>query len=378
VVGGFKAPIRPLEPFHRYLEPTGDNEISSANVVQVLVHYGAIPAVTERALLPTICRAGHRTDRNFTQMKKHAAAGEEHCGVCDHRVILRGYNDMATTNPRLAREFDETANAPKTSSDVFAGSPTRYWWKCLAVDSHRFEATASNRSAAHSACPLCLGRLVISTVNDAESLFPHLALEFHPTKNGRFQLSELPANSTKLIWWTCPASHTYRATVGKRTRGEGCHHCVRKATSARTIARSHPKLVTEWDIARNFPRTTDEVTIGSMKQFHWVCPAGHSYQQRPERRAAGYGCPACSHRKLVRGVNDAETLHPEICGEWHPYLNMTRPSEIMPGTKTYFWACEPGKHLTQQSIPHRVLSGGCTACAPEHRARAGIVPTDGF
>jgi hypothetical protein len=369
VVDSFEPPIRPLEPFTRYLDPTGDQVATSANALDVLVHYGATTAITKRVLLPTICRDGHRTDRNGTQLKKRAASGEERCGVCHHDILLRGYNDMATTHPPLAREFDEVANFPLTSRDVFAGSPTRFWWKCPTVANHRFEATASNRSAAHSGCPLCLGRLIVANVNDAESLYPHLAREFHPTKNGRFKLSELAANSPQLIWWICPSNHTYRKTVRKRTGGAGCHHCERKTSGARTITRARPDLAPEWDYVQNFPRTPDEVTIGSMTEYRWVCPAGHPYPQRPERRAAGYGCPSCSHRRFTPNVNDAETLHPEICTEWHPYLNMIKPSEIMPGTKSYVWLCKIAKHLEKQSIPHRVLSGGCTKCTPEVRVR---------
>ncbi len=367
MVSRFGAPIRPLEPFSRYLKPTGDDTITPQNYLDVLAHYGAPHRPRDKRAIPTICCLGHRVDRSPTLMQKHARQQLEHCGVCDHRILLRGYNDMATTDPEYAAEFDLEANFPLTPQDVFAGSPTSYHWKCPIVENHRYPATASNRTAAHSGCPLCLGRLVIPLINDAESFAPHLSAELHATKNGAVKLCDLWVNSTTVLWWICEAGHTFRDSVRNRTAGSSCHHCATKKSGARTITRARPDLAVEFDRERNYPRTPEDVKIGSKTEYFWTCPKKHSYKQRPERRNIGYGCSTCSNRKVDSGFNDAATKYPIICTEWHPYLNMIEPSEILPGTKLHFWQCNANNHVEQQSIPHRVLSQGCTKCDPSDR-----------
>ena len=367
MISGFRAPIRPLEPFSRYLEPTGDDTITPQNYLTVLAHYGAPQHPDNTRAIPTICRLGHRVNRRPVLMQQHALQRVEHCTVCDHRTLLRGYNDMATTAPQHAAEFDLEANYPLTPQDVFAGSPTSYHWKCRVDENHRFPATASNRTAAHSGCPLCLGRLVVPQVNDADSFAPHLTAELHPTKNGEVKLCDLWVNSTTVLWWICESCHTFRDSVRNRTAGSSCHHCATKKSGARTITNARPDLAVEFDRERNYPRTPEDVKIGSKTEYFWICPRNHSYKQRPERRNAGYGCSTCSNRRLDSGFNDAATKYPIICTEWHPYLNMIEPSEILPGTKLYFWECKANNHVEQQSTPHRVLSKGCTKCDPSDR-----------
>ena len=369
IVSNFRQPSRPLEPFIRYLEPTGDTTLTSANHQEVLAHHGAI-ASTRGNAIATICRHGHRVDQTPYVLDRHAHNRTEYCGVCEHRILLPGFNDMEVTAPWLAAELHPTLNGSITAHDVFAGSSSMTLrWQCKTNATHTFAATPSNRSAAHSGCPLCLGRIVVSGVNDAETLSPGLSLELHPTKNGSVDLQKTAGTSTKLFWWMCRVGHTYRKTVANRVRGASCHHCATREAGIRTITIARPDLVPEWDHKRNFPRTPDDVKIGSKQEFYWICPKSHSYAQRPERRNAGYGCPSCSKRRLERGVNDAATRYPDITSEWHPYLNMIQPEDVLPGTTLYKWKCHAHGHVVSQSIPHRVLSHGCTACDPPERIR---------
>lgn len=366
VTVGFASVMRPLEPFSRYLKATGDDTLTTNNYAEVLYHSHRPTPTGEDRKSPSICRAGHRLVDIRFRLENNTGHGTESCPVCEHRTILHGFNDMSTTHPRLALEFHPTRNVPLNAHDIFAGSSKTYWWLCN--KGHEFQATASNRSAAHSGCPICLNRVIIPGLNDAATQYPHLRAELHPTKNPGRELNKMSSGSNTPVWWLCPTGHTYRSSIGSRARGAGCHFCARRESNARTITKSRPDLAAQWHPTANLPRTPDDVTIGSQKPFTWLCPTGHSYSQRPDRRNAGNGCPFCSHRKVEPGINDAQTLHPEICSEWHSYLNtLVEPSSILPGTKLYWWKCKANQHTLQQSIPHRVESGGCTQCAPEER-----------
>ena len=67
---------------------------------------------------------------------------------------------------------------------------------------------------------------------------------------------------------------------------------------------------------------------------------------RKERRMAslyrracrtGGGCPACSGKVLVEGVNDVATVHPEIAAQWHPTLNEFPPTRVTSGSAKHVY-----------------------------------------
>ena len=51
-----------------------------------------------------------------------AALKSNLCPVCNGRVLVKGYNDLATTHPELAAEWDYDRNGELRPSDVLAGS----------------------------------------------------------------------------------------------------------------------------------------------------------------------------------------------------------------------------------------------------------------
>lgn len=369
VLSAFSAPTSPRQPFADYLDVEGRASRATLGRDKLIA---PVPPLTSGSALrypavPTICEMGHRGSHRVGLPTLRSVGEPGVCRVCNHDDLLAGFNDLATTHPDLASEFSNK-NHPLTASTVFAGTHKMLWWNCPL--GHEFEATGSNRSSANSGCPVCLHRVIIPGVNDIPTEYPHLVDEFHPTKNINHRLEYLAPGNNEVLWWKCRNGHAFRATLGKRTRGSTCHFCERRSTNRRTIAAARPDLAAEWHPS-NYPLTAEDVTIGSNRNIAWLCPKGHTYTQRPERRNAGYGCAICSARKLERGVNDALTRYPDICSEWHPTKNCFKePSDIVPGTALHWWLCKSASHVTQQSVPHRVLSGGCTECPRDQRAAA--------
>ncbi|WP_425484728.1 zinc-ribbon domain-containing protein [Leifsonia soli] len=143
------------------------------------------------------------------------------------------------------------------------------------------------------------------------------------------------------------------------------------AESEKNLVATHPTVAAEWHPTANGDLRPEHFTHGSNEVVFWLCPKGHDYEQRIDRRAAGYQCSICSRRRLVSGTNDVATEHPNLVKEWHPYLNYPKkPNEIFPGTEKYYWKCKAAGHKTHQSIPHRLKSKGCTECRPEERILA--------
>lgn len=80
------------------------------------------------------------------------------CPVCMNRQVLVGFNDLQTTHPRLARQWQSELNGTLTPDMFTYGSSHSVWWQC--ENGHIWKAPISRRTGAQgSGCPFCNGRL---------------------------------------------------------------------------------------------------------------------------------------------------------------------------------------------------------------------------
>ena len=75
------------------------------------------------------------------------------CPYCSNKSLLQGYNDLATTHPEIAKEWDYNKNGNITPSNVMAGSNNKkYWFVC--ENGHSYSSTLLNRKKGRG-CPIC-------------------------------------------------------------------------------------------------------------------------------------------------------------------------------------------------------------------------------
>ena len=75
------------------------------------------------------------------------------CPCCTNRVAVKGINDLATTHPDIAAEWDYERNGELKPTDVVAGSSKRVWWRC--PEGHEWQAIIYRRKAGGGNCPVC-------------------------------------------------------------------------------------------------------------------------------------------------------------------------------------------------------------------------------
>lgn len=73
--------------------------------------------------------------------------------------VIRGFNDLATLNPRLAKEWHPTKNGDVTPYDVTTGSRKKAWWLCPL--GHEYTATIRDRNSDNTQCPKCLSYVMV-------------------------------------------------------------------------------------------------------------------------------------------------------------------------------------------------------------------------
>jgi hypothetical protein len=306
------------------------------------------------------CREGH-SFKSAIRSRTERGTG---CSVCANLVVLKGFNDLATTHPELAAEWDHDANGTLSPSDVVSGSERKVFWRC--EKGHSYVSIPYNRLKG-SGCTVCSGQMVQRGFNDLASTRPDIAEEWDDQKNGDVTPQHVTAGSNKKYLWLCPQGHSYRADVAHRSAGKGCPYCAgqKVLVGFNDFPTTHPELAKRWDYTKNAPLMPEQFSMGATKKVYWLCERGHSHLGGINSKANGNGCPVCADQQVLAGYNDLGTLYPEIAAEWDYKKNApVTPRDVLRGTaRKYFWLCSAG-HSFQQSVLSRTGGGqGCPRCA---------------
>lgn len=160
------------------------------------------------------------------------------CPMCSNRTgrASKG-KSLADKHPKLASQWDFEKNGTLRPEQFTPGSTRRVWWKCSGSPAHHWESTIYNRTSGQpdGECPFCSKNRLEDT-NTLRAVFPQIALEWHPTKNGSETPDTVSRASGKKVWWQCQRdpTHEWQATVKNRTvHKSGCRECDAEQRSER-------------------------------------------------------------------------------------------------------------------------------------------------
>ena len=168
---------------------------------------------------------------------------ERGCPFCASRKVSVT-NSVASLHPQLVAQWHPINNGTLRPEQVVAGSRLKVWWKCPEGPDHQWQAPVRFR-AQGSACPYCSGKLV-SVTNSLATRFPHIAAQWHPTRNAQLRPEQVNSESPRKVWWQCPQQpqHEWQAAVNHRVRGSrtGCPHCARAHKKAQASRRGRQSV----------------------------------------------------------------------------------------------------------------------------------------
>lgn len=296
------------------------------------------------------------------------------CPVCAGKIVLTGFNDLASRNPKIAKEWDFERNGALTPQEVSWSSGRDVWWKC--ERGHEFHSRISSRSASGRAgrCPVCLNQTVVQGENDLASTHPSIAAEWNSKRNSGVLPASVVAGSSRKVWWVCSqdSRHEWEATPSARVRGRGCPICAHKriVPGLNDFVTNWPEIALEWNNTLNKPVKPEELSPGSSsRRYWWTCVKGHDFKQTINARTnLRAGCPYCANQSLLRGYNDLQTLRPDLAVEWNYTLNgFKRPEDVLAGSKQkVWWQCSAyPDHSWSVSPSNRggQRKTGCPICA---------------
>ena len=207
-----------------------------------------------------------------------------------------------------------------------------------------------------------------------KNLYPEIANEWHPTKNGRITPEYVSAHSHRKYWWLCPHNHEYDMSVKDRVGKQlNCPICSghRVLKGFNDLKTKRPEIAIEWHPTLNIDITPSDVMEYSNKKVWWLCPQGHSYQYTIAHRTKNSrNCPICSGRQLCKGINDLVTVNGNIASEWNYQKNGDlRPDQFTPiSHKRVWWKCNECGNEWDTLICNRYQKGnGCPKCAGKKR-----------
>ena len=233
------------------------------------------------------CSQGHEWEASIYSRKNNG------CPICSNKQVLKGYNDLATVNPTLVKEWNNEKNTDLKPTMVTYGSSKKVWWKCS--QGHEWEASIKHRNNG-SGCPICSNKQALKGYNDLATVNPTLAKEWNNEKNGNLKPDMVSANSNKKVWWKCSQGHEWQREICSRNIGDGCSICsnTQVLKGYNDLATINPTLVKEWNNEKNGNLKPDMVTSGSNQKVWWKCPKGHEWQTLIVSRVNGSGCPICA------------------------------------------------------------------------------------
>ena len=99
------------------------------------------------------CEKGH----SYRAMIAQRVQRGDGCPYCANRKVLPGFNDLATVQPLVAKQWHESLNGALTPEMVTAGSHKKAWWQCSY--GHVWKAAIYSRAGVQQCgCPVCAGK----------------------------------------------------------------------------------------------------------------------------------------------------------------------------------------------------------------------------
>ena len=317
------------------------------------------------------------------------------CPYLSGKAVWPGFNDLASRNPDLAKEWHPTKNGTLTPKDVRVGSNKDVWWYLPYDDPEtgrhfdfEWKAVVSSRNDG-AGCPYLSGQAVWPGFNDLASGNPDLAKEWHPTKNGTLTPKDVTTNSGKTVWWYLPYddpetrkhfNFEWEAGIDSRNAGNGCPFLSGKAVwpGFNDLASRNPDLAKEWHPTKNGTLTPKDVTTNSEKTVWWYLPYDDpetgkhfdfEWKVTISSRSSGTRCPYFSGRAVWPGFNDLASRNPDLAKEWHPTKNGTlTPGDVSTNSNNTVWWYMPyddpetGRHFDfewKADICNRNDGDGC-------------------
>lgn len=227
------------------------------------------------------------------------------CPVCAGLVLVKGYNDLATRHPRIAKRL-------KPGIDPSAIPVSRKGALDFICDKgHAFRSTI-RRMIEDDSCPVCRSG---GYVSDDDALAKEWDTEANLSDpDAPDSMDGVLIGSNRKAHWVCSVcGHRWVSRIFNRgVKHSGCPECKRAVISAKAKARyakrnplsSCRSAASAWDYELN-EDTPEEISAGSPSRRWFKCERGHEYLLKVNAVAkSGFHCRKCDVSDPISGHED--------------------------------------------------------------------------
>lgn len=260
------------------------------------------------------------------QMRKRA--GRE-CPYCTGMKLLKGFNDITSTHPEKAKQFNNERNTPKKATDYLQTVYDTVWWKNPECE-HEWQQPIRHRMQSPNICSVCSGETIIAGINSLLDKKPYIQKYWNYNKNNAHPNSISP-NSTTSIYLTCELGHTWKTKPKTVTPNLTCQICANKQVlpGINDLATTHPHLEKQWHPTLNLPLTPNQISAGTHTKIYWVCKKGHQWSAKSnDRTNYKTGCPQCVPRQKSQAEDEIHQWLTEQQIKTHRHERKTIGTEL--------------------------------------------------
>ena len=292
------------------------------------------------------------------------------CPSCGNKVLVKDKNDLATTHPEIAKEWDYEKNYPLTPKDVMHGSAKEYWWVCP-FGHKSYLKSPNRRTSQHSGCPICKKGRQSSFAERAlffyiKQIFPDAINRYKDIFNNGMEL-DIYIPLLKLgIEYDGVAFHK-----PEKIEREHRKYLICKENGIKLIRIKEQNLEEVWlnDVADKMYQTDydGKDLLKLERTIKWVLgKITFNFNNLP------LDINIYRDENKIRNINPSflienslATKYPEIAKQWHPTKNgELTPSMFLCGSSyNAWWLCPVCGNEWQSQINTRVgQNTGCKKC----------------
>lgn len=268
------------------------------------------PFAIGKASHKLICLKCHNGFNHFYFTTPHNFINGTHeCQVCNGQVVVKGFNDLFTTDPYTICIWDFDKNNLIDPYLLSHGSAKKVWWKCN-ICGHEWHASICNITKGKG-CPEC-GKIkryetfIKNKINLGYSFgdrYPELLQFWDYEKNIGITPFEILPNCMTKFWWKCKNGHNIYKSANEMLSAllcgnSGCKYCsnFEVLVGFNDLAITHPDLLIEWNYEKNTDITPQDISFGSTIMVWWKCKkCGYEWKAAPNSRTnRESGCPECA------------------------------------------------------------------------------------
>ena len=280
----------------------------------------------------------------------------EICNIKNTKIRKKSVADC----PELLKYWDYNYNGELKPEETGFSDNCIVIWKCK--KGHKTKCKTGSKINNPQSCAVCSGLYTIPGLNDFATIKPEL-LKYWDYEKNIIKPNEVAPSCKEIIYWKCDNGHSYQTSLNKISK-EGCPYCSNRKIlkGFNDFASCYSEYLKYWNYKKN-DKNPDEIFKSGTYNAWFKCEKGHDFQIKINKlHNQKTFCPICNGSK-VKGINDLESLYPNLMLEWDYDKNNKLPSEIFyKRDEKFWWKCENGHEFQMSPYSRTCKFRGCPIC----------------